>query len=144
MSLLRKIKKRITNQLNPLYFTTIGSLITTVMQVTGKSEDDAMKHYTFVKKNAKTVIGDKTFKEIAEYIFTTFGDEAAEAAWKSSLVIVYDDVRTPMFALFDGERVLPLKRDGTYTGILMQLMKDDPNICVEKIFDENENENGDE
>jgi hypothetical protein len=137
MSTIRKFRRNIATKLCPLYFTTIGSLITTVMQVTGKSEDDAMKHYSLIKKNAKTVIGDKTFKEIAEYIFTTFGDEAVEATWKNSLVIVYDDVRTPMFALFDGERVLPLKRDGTYTGILMQLMKEEPNIYVEKIFDEN-------
>lgn len=136
MSVLRKIKKRIAGQLNPLYFTTIGSLITTVMQVTGKTEDDAMKYYTFVKKNAKTVIGDKTFKEIAEYVFTTFGDELAEAAWKSSLVIVYDDIRTPMFALSNGETVLPLKRDGTYSGILMEFMKEEPNVAVEFIFDD--------
>lgn len=133
MSTLRKLRRNVSKKLCPLYYTTIGSLVATVMQLTGKSEEDALKYYKNLEKNKK-ILESKTFKEIAEYVFTTFGDEAVEEAWKQSLIIVYDDRRSPMFALSDGETVMPLKKDGSFTGILMEFNKDEPRVAAEFIF----------
>ncbi len=143
MSMLRKLRRNVCKKLCPLYYTTIGSLVATVMQVTGKSEEEALEYYKFLEKNKK-ILEEKTFSEIAEYVFTTFGDEKYEEIWKQSLIIVYDDRRSPMFALSDGETVMPLKKDGAYTGILMEFMKDEPQVAYEFIFDvltSNEEEN---
>ena len=139
MSKIKSIKKEMKKQINPLYHTTIGSLITTVAMVTGKSEIVALKFYNSLKRN-KQILENKTFKELAEYIFTTFGDEAVEENWKKSLVIVYDDFRSPLFALSDGEKILPLRADGIYTGILYEFTKPEEEvktaIGVEFIFDD--------
>ena len=69
MSTLRKLRRNVSKKLCPLYYTTIGSLVATVMQVTGKTEEEALKYYKNLEKNKK-ILEEKTFSEIAEYVFT--------------------------------------------------------------------------
>lgn len=136
---IKSVKKSMRGQINPLYHTTIGSLVTTVAMVTGKSEIQSLKYYNLLKKNKQLLEG-KTFKELAEYVFTTFGDESVEEQWKGSLVIVFDDFRSPLFTLSDGETILPLRPDGMYTGVLLEAVKDEEEVKtafgIEFIFDE--------
>ena len=129
---------------NPLYYTTIGSLITTVRQITGKTEEEAKEYFNMLNKH-KNILENKTFKDIAEYVFTTFGNEEVEELWKQSLAIVYDNVRAPLFVLFNEEGYpMPLKDDGTFTGVLYELSKSEEEmkvqVNIEFIFSGEENQ----
>lgn len=147
----KKIKKNISKP-SPLYSTLIGSVITTVGALSGKSEIQNRKLFNTLKKDPK-VLPD-TVEEICDYIFTIHGDENVEEEFKSRTVLVYDEqnIRQPLVCLMsiqttvndDGDEIeypvlLPLDPNGNLYGVMRAFMAGSPNVYIESVFEQGEN-----
>lgn len=127
--------------------TLIGSIITSIGILNGRTIEENYKLFNTIKRNKQLLEGNNTVEKLVEYINTVFG-KSEDRAPLASLVLISDlnDVYTPLVAisLDDGETgaIMPLRKDGLYTGILTQLGKD--NIQIEFIFDEDGNPYEDE
>ena len=153
MSKIRQIKKNIAKP-NELYTTLIGSIITTVGSISGKSEIQNRKLFNTLKKNPKVL--PENVEKIADYIFTIHGDENVEEEFKSRAVLVYDElgIRQPMVCLMviqttlndDGDEVeypvlLPLDPSGKLHGVMQAFMSGSPTVYLEPVFEQEENNN---
>ena len=148
---IRQIKKEITKP-SLLYNTLIGSIISTVGMISGKSEIQNRKLFNTLKKDPK-VLPD-TVEKICDYIFAIHGDENVEEEFKSRAVLVYDEqnIRQPLVCLMsiqttlndDGDEVeypvlLPLDPNGNLYGVMRAFMAGSPNVYVESVFEQGEN-----
>ena len=153
MSKIRQIKKNIAKP-NELYTTLIGSIITTVGSISGKSEIQNRKLFNTLKKDSK-VLPD-TVEKICDYIFTIHGDENVEEEFKSRAVLVYDEqnIRQPLVCFMtirtmlndDGDEVeypvlLPLDPKGNLYGVMRAFMSGSPTVYIEPVFEQEENNN---
>ena len=120
--------------------TLIGSIITCIGILNSRTQEEMYKLFRTIKRNKEMISGKDTVEKLVEYINTIFG-KSEDRFPLSKLVLVSDlnDIYTPLVAISmdDGETggIMPLRRDGLYSGILTQLGKD--NIAIEYIFDEN-------
>lgn len=145
---VKKIKKEIAKP-SPLYTTLIGSIISTVGMVSGKSEIQNRKLFNALKKDKK-VLPD-TVEKICDYIFTIHGDENVEEVFKSRTVLVYDEqnVRQPLVCLMtiqttlndDGDEIeypalMPLDPKGNLYGVMKAFMAGSPNVYIEPVFEQ--------
>lgn len=122
------------------YRTLVGSIVTTIGIITGKSELQVRKMYNNLKKDKKLL--PDTVAGICNYVWSIFGDDSVKAA-RSNMVLVYDklNIRTPLVTLVNEEgNILPLNPNGKYTGILMTAAAGSDYIDVEFLYDENGNE----
>lgn len=144
----KKIKKEIAKP-SPLYTTLVGSIISTVGMISGKSEIQNRKLFNILKKDKK-VLPD-TVEKICDYIFTIHGDENVEEEFKSRTVMVYDesDVRQPLVCLMviqtttndDGDEIeypalLPLDPKGNLYGVMKAFMAGSPSVFIEPVFEQ--------
>lgn len=147
----KKIKKEIAKP-NELYATLIGSIISTVGMISGKSEIQNRKLFNALKKDPK-VLPD-TVEKICDYIFTIHGDENVEEEFKSRAVLVYDEqnIRQPLVCFMtiqttvndDGDEVeypvlLPLDPKGALYGVMRAFMAGSPNVYIESVYEQGEN-----
>lgn len=122
--------------------TLIGSIITCIGILNERSQEEMYKLFRTIKRNKQMISGKNTVEKLVEYINSIFG-KTEDRANLSKLVLISDfnDVFTPLvtISIDDGEngQIMPLRKDGVYTGILTQLGKD--NIQIEYIFDEDGN-----
>lgn len=122
------------------YRTLVGSIVTTIGIITGKSELQVRKMYINLRKYKKAL--PDTVAGICNYVWSIFGDDSVKAA-RSNMVLVYDklNIRTPLVTLVNEEgNILPLSPNGKYTGILMPAAAGSDYIDVEFLYDENGNE----
>jgi hypothetical protein len=142
----KKIKREIAKP-NELYTTLIGSIISTVGMISGKSEVQNRKLFNLLKKEPK-VLPD-TVEKICDYIFTIHGDENVEEEFKSRAVLVYDEqnIRQPLVCFMtiqttlndDGDEVeypvlLPLDPKGNLYGVMRAFMSGSPSVYIEPVF----------
>lgn len=119
--------------------TLIGSIITCIGILNNRTQDEMYKLFRTIKRNKEMISGKDTVEKLVEYINTIFG-KSEDRFPLSNLVLVSDlnDIYTPLVAISidDGETgsIMPLRKNGLYSGILTQLGKD--NIAIEYIFDE--------
>jgi hypothetical protein len=147
----KKIKKEIAKP-NELYTTLIGSIISTVGMLSGKSEIQNRKLFNILKKDPK-VLPD-TVEKICDYIFTVHGDENVKEEFKSRAVLVYDEqnIRQPLVCLMsiqttvndDGDEVdypvlLPLDPKGDLYGVMRAFMSGSPTVYIESVYEQGEN-----
>ncbi len=144
----RKIKKEIAKP-SELYTTLVGSIISTVGMISGKSEIQNRKLFNALKKQPK-VLPD-TVEKICDYIFTIHGDENVEEEFKSRAVLVYDEqnIRQPLVCLMtiqntlndDGDEIeypvlMPLDPKGNLYGVMRAFMTGSPNVYLEPVFEQ--------
>lgn len=149
---VKKIKREIAKP-NELYTTLIGSIISTVGIISGKSEVQNRKLFNLLKKDSK-VLPD-TVEKICDYIFTIHGDENVKEEFKSRAVLIYDEqnIRQPLVCFMtiqttvndDGDEVeypvlLPLDPKGNLYGVMRAFMSGSPTIYLEPVY-EQEGEN---
>jgi len=118
------------------YKTLVGSIVTTIGIITGKSELQVRKMYNNLKKDKKAL--PETVAGICNYLWSIYGDDAHKAA-RSNMVLVYDklNIRTPLVTLVNEDgNILPLRPDGKYTGILMTAAAGSEYVDVEFLYDE--------
>lgn len=118
------------------YRTLVGSIVTTVGIITGKSELQVRKTYNLLKKNKQVI--PNTVAEICDYVWSIFGDDNMIAE-RANMVLVYDklNVRAPLVTLVNEDgNILPLSPNGMYTGILMTANKGSDYIGVEFLYNE--------
>lgn len=135
---VRKIKKAL--QEPEEYHTLVGSIVTTIGIITGKSEFQIRKMYNSLKKNKDSI--PNTVFDICDYVWKIFGDDAYKSARKY-MVLVYDklNIRTPLVTLVNEDgNIMPLSPDGRYTGILMTAAAGSDYVEAEFLFDEDGNE----
>lgn len=146
----RKIKKYMSKP-NPLYTTLIGSIITSVGMICGKSEIQNRKLFTTLNKNKITLKPYDTVEKLCDYIFAIHGDKAKEELFKSKTCLVYDEagIRMPLVCLFtyvqDEEgnlypKLLPLDPKGYLYGVMQSFEAGSPNVFMESVFDKEETE----
>lgn len=144
----KKIKKEIAKP-NELYTTLVGSIISTVGMISGKSEIQNRKLFNLLKKDPK-VLPD-TVEKLCDYIFTIHGDENVEEEFKSRVVLVYDEqnIRQPLVCFMtiqttvndDGDEIeypvlLPLDPKGRLYGVMRAFMAGSPNVYLEPVFEQ--------
>lgn len=130
----KRLSKR--KQVPEEYRTLVGSIVTTIGIITGKSELQVRKTYNMLKKN-KQVVPD-TVAEICDYVWSIFGDDSKIAA-RANMVLVYDtlNIRAPLVTLVNEEgNIMPLSPDGTFTGILMTAANGSDYVGVEFLYNE--------
>lgn len=130
----KRLSKR--KQVPEEYRTLVGSIVTTIGIITGKSELQVRKTYNMLKKN-KQVVPD-TVAEICDYVWSIFGDDSKIAA-RANMVLVYDtlNIRAPLVTLVNEEgNILPLSPNGDFTGILMTAANGSDYVGVEFLYNE--------
>lgn len=135
---VKRIAKR--KQTPEEYRTLVGSIVTTIGIITGKSELQVRKTYNMLKKNKQAI--PNTVAEICEYVWTIFGD-GSKIAERANMVLVYDklNIRAPLVTLVnENGNIMPLSPDGTYTGILMTAASGSDYVGVEFLYEEDGSE----
>jgi len=130
---VKRIAKR--KQTPEEYRTLVGSIVTTIGIITGKSELQVRKTYNMMKKNKQVI--PHTVAEICEYVWSIFGDDDKIAA-RANMVLVYDrlNIRAPLVTLVnENGNIMPLSPDGTFTGILMTAAAGSDYVGVEYLYD---------
>lgn len=138
-SLIRRIAKK-TKQTPEEYRTLVGSIVTTIGIITGKSEQEVRKMYNRLKKNKKDI--PNTVAEICNYVWSIFGDDDKIAS-RANMVLVYDklNIRAPLVTFVnENGNIMPLSPDGNFTGILMSASTGSDSIGVEYLFNEDGSE----
>ena len=134
-SLTRRIAKKV-GQTPEEYRTLVGSIVTTIGIITGKSELQVRKTYNMLKKNKQVI--PNTVAELCNFVWSIFGDDD-KIAERANMVLVYDklNIRSPLVTLVNDEgNILPLSPDGTFTGILMTATKGSDYVGVEFLYNE--------
>lgn len=136
-----KVKRIAKKQQTPEeYRTLVGSIVTTIGIITGKSELQVRKMYNRLKKNKQII--PNTVAEICKYIWSIFGDDSKIEA-RANMVLVYDtlNIRSPLVTLVNEEgNILPLSPDGNFTGILMTAAKGSDYVKAEFLYNEDGSE----
>lgn len=136
-----KVKRLSKRQQTPEeYRTLVGSIVTTIGIITGKSELQVRKMYNRLKKNKQVV--PNTVSEICKYVWSIFGDDDKIAS-RANMVLVFDklNIRSPLVSLVNDEgNILPLSPDGTFTGILMTAAAGSEYVNVEYLYNEDGSE----
>lgn len=133
-SIVKRIAKR--KQTPEEYRTLVGSIVTTIGIISGRSELEVRMMYNRLKKNKKSI--PNTVEEICNYVWSIFGnDDKFEA--RANMVLVYDklNIRSPLVTLVnENGNIMPLSPDGTFTGILMSASAGSDSVGVEYLFNE--------
>lgn len=138
----RRLIKR--KQIPEEYRTLIGSIVTTVGIISGKSEIQVRKMYNMLKKNKQVI--PNTVAGICNYVWSIFGDDN-KFAERSNMVLVYDtlNIRAPLVTIVnENGNIMPLSPDGTFTGILMTAANGSDYVGVEFLYDKDGDEIKDE
>lgn len=137
-----KVKRLSKRQQTPEeYRTLVGSIVTTIGIITGKSELQVRKMYNRFKKNKQVV--PNTVSEICKYIWNIFGGNDSNIAVRANMVLVYDklNIRAPLVTLVNNDgNILPLSPDGSFTGILMTAAAGSEYVNVEYLYNEDGSE----
>ena len=136
--MIRKIRKNIDKteweMTKSLYTTLIGSIVTCVGLLKGKTVNDNWEEFKKLKKHKNKL--PNTVQDIVEYVDALYGDVPLLPCLKDKLVLVYatNDFWAPMVAIATPEGMIaPISPDGMYYGILGYIGKD--YIEVEKIYE---------
>lgn len=118
------------------YSTLVGSIVTTIGIISGRSELEVRMMYNKLKKNK----GDmpNTVSEICDYVWSIFGNDDMIAA-RADMVLVYDklNIRSPLVTFTnENGNIMPLSPDGTFTGILMTAAAGSEYVGVEYLYNE--------
>ena len=135
---IRKNQKKTEKSIDRLlYSTLIGSIVTSVGIVNGKTRSDMYELFRKLKARKKTL--PTTIEELVEHVIKQF-DENGDRLKYANLVLIYDNrqIFTPLVTLTTSEGdLLPLAKDGMYYGILGYAKEGRDFIGYEYIFDEN-------
>lgn len=118
------------------YRTLVGSIVTTIGIITGKSELQVRKIYNLLKKNKQVI--PHTVSEICDYVWSIFGDDDKIAA-RANMVLVYDklNIRAPLVTLVnENGNIMPLSPNGALTGILVTAAAGSDYVGVEYLYEE--------
>lgn len=141
-SIAKRLAKR--KQVPEEYRTLVGSIVTTIGIITGKSEQEVRKTYNHLKKNKKNI--PYTVAEICNYVWSIFGDDD-KIAVRAKMVLVYDklNIRSPLVTFVnENGNLMPLSPDGIFTGILMTAAVGSDYVGVEYLYNEDGSEIVDE
>lgn len=133
-NIIKRIAKR--KQAPEEYRTLVGSIVTTIGIISGRSESEVRKTYNKLKKNKKSI--PNTVAEICDYVWSIFGDPDKFEA-RANMVLVYDklNIRSPLVTLVnENGNIMPLSPDGTFTGILMTAAAGSEYVEVEFLYRE--------
>ena len=137
MKIRKAIKKFNEDREISLYHTLVGSIITSIGIIKGNNEYQNYKVFKELRKayNEDREITVKLLVEEAANLMKVDIDKL-----KNLLVLVYDDngILGPMVTLQVEDKILPLKPNAEYTGILFTLMRNTAYakayIKVEKVY----------
>lgn len=113
----KEVEKREALIRNAMYFSCLGSCITTVAKLAQKTEKEIMDIFPQLQHN-RDFAKSKNVKEGVEWLFNYFD---VREDFKKYIVLVYDErgIFTPIITLcIDGENFLPLDKSGTRFGVL--------------------------
>lgn len=133
-SQVKRIAKR--QQTPEEYRTLVGSIVTTIGIITGKTEQQVRKTYNMLKKNKQDI--PNTVSEICDYVWSIFGNDDMIAE-RANMVLVYDtlNIRSPLVTLVgENGNIMPLSPNGVFTGILMTAAKGSDYVGVEFLYNE--------
>lgn len=133
-SIVKRIAKR--KQTPEEYRTLVGSIVTTIGIISGRSELEVRMMYNRLKKNKKDI--PNTVEEICDYVWSIFGNDDMIAA-RADMVLVYDklNIRSPLVTFVnENGNIMPLSPDGTFTGILMTAAAGSDYVGVEYLYNE--------
>lgn len=120
-----------------LYSTLMGSIVTSVGIVNGKTRADIYKLFKTLKSKRKNL--PTTIEELVEHVIKQFDEDGNRLKYKN-FVLIYDNrqIFTPLVTLTTDEGdLLPLAKDGMYYGILGYAKEGRDFVGYEYIFDEN-------
>lgn len=138
---IKKIEKEMKKTENvkkyELYGSVLGSAITTIGKLSGKTEKEIISEFDKLK-NDDLFSQSKNILEACDYLLKYFN---TDEKYKDNIILVYDDKNrfTPIVTLEVDSQILGLDPEGTPFGILAHLEDDD--VFFEYIYKEDEDEN---
>lgn len=133
---IKRMKTKIDKKENEIYNTLVGSIVTTFGIINGVDEDEIKSIYKGLKKNKNKL--PNTVDELCKVVWEKIGKDE-NLPLRSNAVLVYDklNIRTPLVTLVNDEgNILPLKRDGEYTGILLTAVTGSNLVNAEFLYTE--------
>lgn len=130
--LAKKIRK-----IDPLYNTLTGSVICTIGIINRHSEKECRALFNTLKRRQSKLALD-TVSKIMDYVWSIFGKDE-NIHLRANAVLVYDklNIRTPLVTLVNEDgNLLPLKRDGEFTGILLTAAAGSNLVNAEFLYNE--------
>ena len=143
----RKIKKEIKKP-DELYTTLIGSIITSVGMISGKTYESNKELFNNLKKDKKILKPYNTVKELCDYIFSIHGRDTVRDLFENGICLCYDEpsLRQPLVCFVNEQEVdtedgtavvpvlLPLDPKGDLYGVMQAFMTGSPNVFIEQVY----------
>ncbi len=133
---IKRMKTKIDKKSNEVYNTLVGSIVTTFGIINGVDEDEIKSIYKGLKKSKNKL--PNTVDELCKVVWEKIGKDE-NIPLRANAVLVYDklNIRTPLVTLVNEDgNLLPLKRDGEYTGILLTAAAGSNLVNAEFLYEE--------
>lgn len=138
MASIKQIKKNAKIAREEIYYTTIGSIVLSFAIMYEKTEQEARKVYSNLKRRKKSLDG-KSIIELSDLVYELYG-KPNPIELRSWLALFWDknNIRRPLVAPINpiDNTILPLKKNGEYTGILVSAAEGKNYIEYEYLYNE--------
>lgn len=138
-----RLSKKVSHKL-PFDLSLVGSIVTSVSMISGKTYDDAEQYYNELCKNKKWFKG-KSVLDICNKTWSDLGN--GNKSIRSHLGLFYDErnILTPMVAVCDKDGFpLPNNPSGKPYGIIGHFLDGRDYVQMEWLYDEDGNEYAEE
>lgn len=135
-----KIRKRV-GRLDPLYNSSIGSVVATISILTGHSPEDARQLFMKMRKLGNK-LPCKTIRDLCDYVYAQYG-YAEERPYDYQIVLVWDSLgaRSPMVTFIKDGHLMPIDPKGFHEINTLSLAAQGRDWAViEGVYDDTDDE----
>lgn len=129
-----------------LYTTPIGTIVSTVGILDGKTEKENLGYMkNLIKKQEEGAKLPNTIIDIVNYVWDDYGK--GDHSLRANIVLITDtdNIRSPMVTFINEDQLMPLSPEGLAYGILGCALEGRDNVNIEYLYNEDgEYEEGDE
>lgn len=140
-NIVKKIKANMKTQKKKedalLYTTPIGTIVSTVGILNGKTEKENVAYMKkLIKEQEENVKFPNTIIDIVNYVWEDYGKGNHSLRADMVLLTDTDNIRSPMISFINNEQIMPLSPEGLAYGILGCALEGRENVNIEYLYDE--------
>lgn len=140
-NMVKKIKVNMKKQQKKeealLYTTPIGTIVSTVGILNGKTEKENLDYMkSLIKKQEEKAEFPNTVIDIVNYVWDDYGK--GEHSLRANVVLITDtdNIRSPMVTFINEDQLMPLSPEGLAYGILGCALEGRENVNIEYLYNE--------
>lgn len=120
-----------------LYTTPIGTIVSTVGILNGKTEKENLNYMKkLIKKQEEKAEFPNTIIDIVNYVWDDYGKGDHSLRADTVLLTDTDNIRSPMVTFINEDQLMPLSPEGLAYGILGCALEGRENVNIEYLYDE--------